>query len=103
MNPTWKDWIINNWLIILWCISWSALGIGLSLFNDRDNNSEVAKRISHYITYFPFVWFLASLLASAYSGILTSATFEHYAMAAAIALSTSFAGDRLAGLLKFDK
>lgn len=83
----------TNWSLILWSVTWAALGIALGLWNSRtDNNS---RKPCHYVTYYPFVWFFATILAIAISADING--IRLYALSLVTALATGFAGDRLAG------
>lgn len=93
VEPVFREWFVASCPPLLWSVGWGAVGIGLGLFNSRDDRSAVARKHLHYITYFLFVWGFASLAAfAAYSE-------GSYAIAAVIGLATGFSGDRLAGLL----
>lgn len=86
---------ISNLNGILWCTGWSAVGIGLGLWNDRENDTDRVKEHLHYITYFIFVWFIASLAGfSVFENGLRS-----YAVSALTGIAIGFTGDSLAGLL----
>lgn len=82
-----------NWLKILWCAVWGAFGIALGLWNSRTDNDP--RTHFHYIAYYSFVWFFATILALAVSADVNG--IRLYALSMVTALATGFAGDRLAG------
>ena len=67
-----------------------------------DGAAEAKKVLIHYIKYFPFVSFFASVVAfTAFHSIGgTDSGAGAYAAAIAAGLGTGFAGDRLAGILR---
>ena len=102
VNPEWREWFVANRPIILWCVGWSAIGIGLGLWNDRNAKDELSKSQPHYLMYFPFVWFFASVVA--FTAFYTvSDGRAAYAAALAAGLAAGFSGDRLAGILRTSK
>ena len=81
-----------NWLLILWSATWAAFGIAIGLWNSRTDNN--LRKPCHYVTYYPFVWFFATVLAVAISADING--IRLYALSLVTALATGFAGDRLA-------
>ena len=100
--PVLKQALNNNLYNLLWCSAWASLGISLGLYNDRESVNGRASDHIHYITYFPFVLFIAILATFAMT------TFDHslksYAASALITIAIGFSGDSLAGaMLKLAK
>lgn len=91
------DFIRNNYMSILWCAGWTAIGIGLGLYNSRTTRGAtkilgshklILESHKHYYTLFLFVLFvgtIAAFIALKYS----------YAAACLTAISIGFLGDRL--------
>jgi hypothetical protein len=87
------DLLRINRMLILWSATWAIFGIALGLWNSRTDTNQ--RKPCHYITYYPFVWFFATVLAVAISA--DASGIRLYALSLATALATGFAGDRLAG------
>ena len=84
----------NNASYILWCTGWAAVGIALGLWNSRNDGSILHL---HYITYFVFVWFIASTAGVAATSI--GHGLQSYAASAVVAVAIGLAGDSLAGFI----
>jgi hypothetical protein len=89
---------IKQYLIkILWCFSWSAIGIGSSLINSRTRPLE--KGVWYYVFCFPFVLFIATL--SAFIALLEiDKPALSYTSAALVGIIVGFAGEALPGKME---
>lgn len=85
---------------ILWCLSWPAVGIGLGLYNSRNDDDEINRRHRHYFSYFLFVWFIGFLAAFV---AFTNFPLCSYAAAALTGIVIGFSGDSLAGKLRLNQ
>jgi len=97
--------LICFWFIkteILWCLGWAAFGVGCGLINSRYddiNKGKEEKDIKknkggdmHYIFYFSFVGFLATLAALTMN---EDSSIKFYAVSALVAIVVGFTGDKL--------
>ncbi len=98
--PNFLSWLIELaenpkfFCVVLWCFSWTFIGIGVGLINTQDHNDEVAKRVWHYILYYPFV-LVVGVLASLSVESLSNLKINSYALMALTGLMVGFLGDDL--------
>jgi hypothetical protein len=88
---------------ILWCLSWSAFGIGISLYNTREANDKRSLEQRHYSTYFLFVWGIATLSAFVALRSLKNDIIGAYAAALLAGVIIGFTGDKLGERLNLVK
>lgn len=96
-QPNFNNFFSTHYLNILWVIGWSAIGISTGLCNSLDDKSVPARSYLHYITYFPFVLFIASLAAFVVFLSVINNNLLAFASSALTAIVVGFAGDKLAG------
>ncbi len=89
---------------ILWCLGWSATGIGSGLINSRnigvDKPESVVNKCSHYIFYFVFVLFIATLTALLTFLMIKDCIVLSYIASALVGIVIGFMGDSLAGAME---
>ena len=86
-----------HYLNILWVVGWSAIGISAGLCNSLDDNTSVTQPHLHYITYFLFVLFVASLGGFVVFLSAINNNLLAFASSGLTAIVAGFVGDRLAG------
>ena len=88
---------------IIWCIGWSAFGVGVGLINTRDHGAEkdqqqtgqpVEKSKRHYFGYYGFVLLIASLLAAT-AVFHDNPDAKYYSLSALLGLISGFLGYKL--------
>ncbi|MDD5505932.1 MAG: hypothetical protein PHR73_04170 [Candidatus Omnitrophica bacterium] len=99
----------SYWPKIIWCAGWALFGIGCGLINSRydDINEGKSKKDrkknvggpAHYLFYFLFVGFIATLTAFVALEAYEDSEAKFYAVAALVAVVLGFTGDKLAGKL----
>ena len=90
-------WLNNHWIDLFWVVGWSSFGVGAGLTNSRTigfdkDNKDRSKQNLHYIFYFTFAIFIASLASLALS---REAGLLDYLRSALIAVTIGFAAERL--------
>lgn len=94
-NPGLLDLFKKHWVEFIWCSGWGAIGIGLGLYNSRNNNDDHCKRRGHYYLYFIFVWFIATFTAFVAFGAFENNAVRSYIFAALTGIIVGFIGDNL--------
>ena len=97
-SPRWMD-IIEHLSAILWCLSFSSIGIGLGLWVDpkNDPNDIKAREPLHYLTYFIFVLIIST--AVSFSIFLANTGLQAYVLSFLSSVTIGFTGDALAGII----
>lgn len=88
---TLQDFLMLKLPLILWSASWSAVGIGLCLWNSRTSGAK--KGNTHYVTYFLFIFVFSTIAAVAFSENVDE--IQVYLKALVIALGIGFTGEKL--------
>lgn len=96
-QPDFNKFFSTHYLNILWVVGWSAIGISAGLCNSLDDSTSVTRPYLHYITYFLFVLFVASLGGFVVFLSVINNSLLAFASSALTAIVAGFAGDKLAG------
>ncbi len=94
MWPALRAWVSQNHRLLIWSAGWSAVGIGLGLLNSRNDGR---RDHLHYVTYFVFVFFVATLAALATSQLKEEP--HSYIVSTLTGIAVGFSGDSLAGII----
>lgn len=89
-------WLFVHWQDLAWVLGWSNIGIGAGLINSRNKDGKRDKDHMHYVLYFGFALFVATLAGIS---LAREGSALKYPLSALISLTVGFAAEKLNDLV----